>query len=324
MTRITTSTRGSRGLLGGTALAALLAACGSANLDPVVARAPADAASREDASGGGEGDTRPTDAALLRADAPPPVVLPPPDAAPPDAAPPDAGQRPPDGAILDDRPDQYLPLAVGNRWTYAVRELNRPVYQKINEVLAMEAVGGTGVSKDLIAFKVATRKLLADKTDLTVTWQAWEGSRLARYREDGYERAGGTATPTMVNLQSVYEPHRIRLDVAPMGKALATLPSWTETYRELVVPPGGNGAPQPCSPGTNCTRTEQWRIVGVDRRITVTLDGRPTELRALVVNKRGGAESDKTYWFVKGIGKVREVGGPTTGQIEELTSVSLR
>jgi hypothetical protein len=219
-------------------------------------------------------------------------------------------------------PRSFLPLAVGNRWTYKVLEPGSS-YEKTTEVVGREAVGGAGSARDEIAFKVATRRSTNGKTDLTISWQAWEGTRLVRYREVEYAAALGTREPTAVSSETAYEPHRLRLDLLPGGSPLEAAAPWIETFEERTSIPGRSPEVQPCAADGSCAKTERWAVVDVDRPITLTLDGSRTELRALVVARTGSGGSERLYWFVPGIGKVKEGGPPGASTIEELTSYTL-
>jgi hypothetical protein len=81
---------------------------------------------------------------------------------------------------------------------------------------------------------------------------------------------------------------------------------WVEAYRETKLPVG-------LTPTTTHS-TERWRVVAADEAVEVPAG----TFQALVVEKISGAAA-KRYWFVSGIGKVKETGTQT----EELTDYEL-
>ncbi|PTL81648.1 hypothetical protein [Vitiosangium sp. GDMCC 1.1324] len=188
-----------------------------------------------------------------------------------------------------------LPWKVGNRWTYRVTD-DGEVSEKETTVGELEPVGGTGPNRDVLANKVVTRKGTADKT---VSWQAVSGSRLVRYREQSFR-----ANTDTVETEDSWAPAKLHVDEAPEHAAVGA--SWLESYEETELETGEQ-------PSTETVR-EQWTVIADDETVTVPAG----TLRALVLRKSGTSKT-KTYWFVRGIGKVKETGGQT----EELVSYEL-
>jgi hypothetical protein len=189
-----------------------------------------------------------------------------------------------------------FPWAEGNTWTYLVTKADGTTSTKTNTVGAQEPVGGTGPNKDTLAFKAIALK--DDGNDKTESWQGVVGNRLVRYREIGY--AAGTDTP---NEEVYWEPNKPRADWSAEHTVAGAI--WSETYNEYIDQMDGNGF-------FGTTETDVWRVDGVDQTVTVpagTFDN-------AVVVARVSDGSEKSYWFVPGVGKVREEGG----QIEELVS----
>jgi hypothetical protein len=83
---------------------------------------------------------------------------------------------------------------------------------------------------------------------------------------------------------------------------------WVEEYQETKAPVGAAAE-------TKTTR-DVWNVDGVNQTVTVPAG---TFTNAIVLIKSGGS-SQKTYWYVPGVGKVKETGGQT----EELTAYTVK
>jgi hypothetical protein len=203
------------------------------------------------------------------------------DESPGDAA--DAGQG--DGAPLDQR---YLPLAPGATWQWDVTD-NDPVepdppYVKTSTVGALEDVGGAKAGQ--MAYKVTT----VGDDGTTVSWQELSASAVRRHREQTFD-----LNNTLISDQ-VFNPHKLRID--ERSDRIVAGATWTETYTEVE-----NGGP-------SLPKVEQWTVLGVDVPCTT---GSGETLSCLQVRRNGEDEGDsvKTYWFARGVGKVREEGKKT-------------
>jgi hypothetical protein len=192
--------------------------------------------------------------------------------------------------------ERHLPLATGRTWTWTVTPpAPAAAYDKVQTVGALEDVGGTKAG--VMAFRVET---LGDD-HRTVSWQEDTGQAVRRHKEETYAPGPGGA------LQStqVYVAYKLRLDEA--GDRIGMGDSYTESYTETESDPGT---------GTMKTtaKVETWTVEAVDEMVTV-----PAGTFPCVRIKRMGDEAGdavKTYWFAKGVGKVKEVGSST----EELKS----
>lgn len=220
-----------------------------------------------------------------------------------DAAPSDTDAGPgtePDSGAVDAGPDveptlsSLLPWKVGNTWTYKVTDKGI-VSDKKTTIEAEEVIGGTGPHKDDKAYKVVTLK--ADMTDQTVSWQAVLGDLVVRYREQSFDMAGGT-----VELEEHWDPYKLHID----GTAEHTVAGavWTQGYKETKIPAVGVA--------TTVDSSDKWAVDQLDATVEVPA-GRFEH--AVVFTKAGGGDV-KTYWYVRGVGKVKETGGQT----EELES----
>ena len=194
---------------------------------------------------------------------------------------------------------RYLPLKVGATWTYRVTNPAAPgsaATVKTSRVEAHELVGD--LKPAVSAFRVLTIKAGGGST---VSWQEVRGLRVVRHRERSLDGRG------MLQLDEWYLPEKLRLDEAP-GR-LAAGATWTESYRETQMAPG--------VPNTTVMPTDQW-TVEPQETITVPAGSFPClKLRRRALG--GTATADKTYWFARGVGKVKETGG----QSEELVSYSI-
>lgn len=189
-----------------------------------------------------------------------------------------------------------LPWKEGNTWTYKVTDGDGGVTTKTTTILPLEPVGGTGPSKDLMANKVVTEK--ADGADETQSWQAFVGDKVVRYRELSFDSKGGA-----VELEEFWQPYKLRVD-----ETKTSVGTWNETFTETKIETGY----EPLSG----ERTDVWEVWKVNERVTVpagTFD-------AVVFRRTNAQNSTKVYWFVRGVGKVKETGG----QMEELVSYELK
>lgn len=185
-----------------------------------------------------------------------------------------------------------LPWKVGNKWTYRVTEDGMPS-QKVTTIEAQEAVGGTGPHAGKMAFKVVTKK---GANDQTVSWQAPEGQKIVRYREQSFSASNGA-----LELEEHWDPYKLHIDGSADKMKLTNKP-WTEEYKETKLPVGGMPA--------TANAMDFWIVVSECEKVVVG----DKSFNALKLSKTGG--DTKYYWYVPGIGKVKETGGQT----EELLS----
>jgi hypothetical protein len=154
--------------------------------------------------------------------------------------------------------------------------------------MADEKVGGSGPHAEDVAFKVVTRK---GEQDQTVSWQALQGDAVVRYREQSFHAATGE-----LELEEHWDPYKLHFD----GSAEHTMAggSWLEAYEETKIPAD---APEETHP-----EHERWTVDSPEEEVEVPAG----TFRAVVVVKAGGGDP-KTYWYVRGVGKVKETGGQT-------------
>lgn len=204
----------------------------------------------------------------------------------------------PTDAARDEQPipsaTALLPWGVGNRWVYKVTE-DGEVSQKETVVGELEAVGGTGPNRDVQAHRVTTSKSSGAKT---VSWQKVVDARLVRYREQSLRASDGA-----VKDEQVWEPPKLHVDETAEHAVVGA--TWLESSEETNLKDGKT---------TAATVRDRWTVVAEAESVTV-----PAGTFQAVVLQKAGSGTPKTYWFVRGIGKVKETGGQT----EELVSYDI-
>src|SRR5678816_1203101 len=189
------------------------------------------------------------------------------------------------------------PWKTGNKWTYAVND-EGVVSMKETTIGAMEPVGGMGPNKDVQAFKVVTAKGAMDQT---ISWQAPMGDDVVRYREQSFSASTGE-----LELEEHWDPYKLHIDGTAAHRVGGV--TWLMIYQETKLPVGG-------TPETHEAH-DRWTILSACESVTVPA-GTFTAVSIQKVSATGG--SAKTYWYMPGVGKVKESGG----QLEELVSSSL-
>lgn len=188
---------------------------------------------------------------------------------------------------------RYLGLEAGRSWTYKVTDtVTHVVEMKTQTVGALETLAIHGGAS---AFKLTTTKP-GGSTD---SWQEDTGTEIRRHAEN--DNSGGTTTTEQ------YDPFRIRVDEAPAH--IMDGATFTTNYTEVVSANGG--------PATSTAKSESWSVVAAEEMVDVPA-GTFCALHVHRTSMLGGTVgSTKDFWFVRGVGKVKEVGD---GQTEELTT----
>ena len=198
-------------------------------------------------------------------------------------------------AVVDmpkvDSNGSLFPIKTGNSWTFRTTK-GTETGEKIQTVGELQKVGGEGPMSAAMAYLMVTTK--DDRMDKTESWQAEVDGKIVRYRERSYAAADG-----QLELEEHWDPYKLRID----GTQLAVGATYTEEYSETKLMVGA--AP------VTATSSDTWRVVAVDEMVTV-----PAGTFSAVVIEKVGGTSTKRYWFVRGIGKVKEQSGT---QLEELT-----
>jgi hypothetical protein len=212
----------------------------------------------------------------------------------------------PDAGNTTDGLNPYLPLAVGNWWTYKVTDNDGVTIEKTTTVVEEQKVGGSGPNADLDAVFVRTTKTNSETEDKTESWQGtveFEEGQFAtvRYREIAYHAANG-----MKELEEHWDPYKLRADnfhVSEDGP-------WTENYTETKL------FEDPKTPDIlDQDHYDVWSVQANETSITVPASTEPiTNARQFIRKATDPSDPDKLYWFVPDIGKVQETGS----QVEQL------
>jgi hypothetical protein len=228
----------------------------------------------------------------------------------------DAGGQATDGGAGDTAVgalEPYFPVAVGNSWTYRVQPVGAPMYMKVQTMERMEPVGGNGPNATKMAIYTVTKKMAGALQDQTVSWQGLEegmgGAKMVvRYREQAFQAGSMT-----VNAEYVYQPYQLRLDESPanLAEGVTRMQSYTQSKTE----------PGLLSPLVT-QQTDNWIIESTGETVTVPAG---TFSNCLRFKKYGNIEdSGKTFWYCRGVGKVKEQPPATMGQLEELAAYTVK
>jgi len=217
----------------------------------------------------------------------------------------------------------FLPLAVGNQWTYQVTDSDGTKTLKVQGVTAPAVVGGTGPNKEAMAFRLVTGSRFND-TNGDVSFQAVVGKRVVRFREESIGASSGN-----LKKEQYWDPSKLRVDDSAEHTALGA--QWPENFIEYTVDKakadgaaGGAGGTGVDDGGDRPLVTtsepvmEMWSVVGVNESVTV-----PGGTFTTIKLKRTSlaSASVRYFWFARGIGKVKEAGELGSGdQLEELSS----
>lgn len=195
----------------------------------------------------------------------------------------------PDAGGVDAGPPSLLPAKVGNQWTYRVTTGAGAVRTKV------QSITGT-VSIDGRAGLVFLSDL--DRNRETTSQQFVDGTMHFRASEIEY-RDG------LVHRRIEYDPPSLRVDSGRTAVGTRFTDSHTKSTYDA------NGVLLEVEP-----RAHEF-IVEAENELLEVAAGSFKCVR--IRRSRSGTESEKTYWYAPGVGKVKEVGGQT----EELTSYSV-
>ncbi|MBA3818018.1 MAG: hypothetical protein H0X17_03955 [Deltaproteobacteria bacterium] len=196
----------------------------------------------------------------------------------------------PDAPVLEcPTTGRYFELQPGTRWTYRVVDDGR-TSTKAQLVGEIEDVGGAKAG--VRAHRLTTTRSGGE----VVSWQEDRGDVIVRHRE--LDMAGDRHT------DESYTPHRTRVDETEAHTAVGA--TWTESYTETITDAEGT---------TVTPKTETWLVEAVDEVLVVPAGAFCTLRVRRTSTSDGGSGSVKTYWFARGVGKVKEA---ATNQVEEL------
>jgi hypothetical protein len=184
---------------------------------------------------------------------------------------------------------RYLPLKVNSTWMYKVTDpATLVVATKTHKVEALELVGG--MKPTVMAFRVRESTVGAGSS---LSWQEDRTTSIVRHREQTIDAAG------VIKREEWYGPYRLRVDESAAHTVKGA--TWMETYNETQIPMG--------MPAVTTPRIDTWAVEATDEVVTVPAG----TFRCLRVHRVGQMTAtgivDKTYWFARGVGKVKEIGG---------------
>ena len=189
----------------------------------------------------------------------------------------------------------YQPLTVGTTWTYHVDDQG-VVYDKQSAVEAFEDMGG--MAAGTMGFRV--RETI--KASIQMTWYETTATDVRRHHDTLADDTGRMLSDEW------YAPYLLRVDESP--DHLQAGASWTINYTKTKTTSS--------KPTATSNQSESWTVDGVDL-VTAVPAG---TFNALKVTRTDPADgSTKTQWFVRGVGKVRELTG--AGHKEELTAYTI-
>jgi hypothetical protein len=209
-------------------------------------------------------------------------------------------------------PPSYLPLAVGNSWTYRVEHPKDGTFTKVNRVEKMDEIP-FGPRKGTPAFLLVTTKVggtngVDDRTD---SWQLPDGSHVLRFAERSYKNVAGT-----VNEEIYWMPSKLRVDGTAAHTTAGAI--WEERYAEFTAMQSGIRLITPLK----FDEVDTWTVEAADETVTVDAG---TFSKCVRLKKAGSStDAGKTYWYCLGVGKVKELGRAGSGQNEYLTTYTLK
>lgn len=199
------------------------------------------------------------------------------------------------GVVPPAETGSYQPLVVNATWTYQVNDRG-VMYEETNVVEALEDMGG--VKAGVMAFRM--RETLPNETQLT--WYQVSGALVLRHHEQALDAAGAMKS------ESWFAPHRLRFDAT--AEHVANGATWEATFTENHT--------SRSKPPAQTMKTETWRILAAEEAITVPA-GTFSAIKISRTDQTDG--SIKTFWFARGVGKIKEV--TETGHTEELSRYTI-
>jgi hypothetical protein len=190
---------------------------------------------------------------------------------------------------------RYEPLAVGATWTYHVND-SGVTFDKITTVDAFEDIGDKKAG--IMGYRVREQF----PTEIQLTWYEVQGLVVVRHHEQALDTMG------VMKSEDWYTPSRLRVDETP--EHLVSGVSWTVSFADDHFSLN--------KPRSMTAKTDSIKVQGVDETVTVPA-GTYKALHIIRVDTSDA--STKNYWFVRGIGKVKEV--TSGGHTEDLASFNI-
>jgi hypothetical protein len=212
-----------------------------------------------------------------------------------DATTPDAGDD--TACAAADAPDlsaRYYPWKVGTVWTNL---LTNPLTgdTEVNDttVDAYEAIGHGHPGQ--CGFRVSGEKLFGN----TISWNGYEGDIGVRYAQEDFDISGAQTS------EQDNAPYRLKMDETPAH--MTAYATYTESFDETTIDASGT---------VTRAKSENWTVISTSESVTVPA-GTYDALHLRRVNPDGNKTKD--FWFVAGVGKVKEVGGEQNQELMSYT-----
>jgi hypothetical protein len=189
----------------------------------------------------------------------------------------------------------YQPLTVGSTWTYKVDDQGFK-YDKTSTVESVEDMGGAKAGT--MGYRVSENVKAAKQ----LTWYEQIGTEVRRHHDQFFDDQNQMLSDEW------YAPFMLRVDEAPAHMTQGA--TWSLDFV--------NTKTTSSKPTAMLNHTETWVVDGVDVVVGVPA-GSFYSLQVTRTDVGDGAV--KTMWFVKGVGKVKEL--TNAGHLEELSSYTI-
>ncbi len=190
-------------------------------------------------------------------------------------------------------PLDLFPLAIGNTWSYDIKEGTTSIGEKTQTVLELT----THASFDGQAFRLETVK---PSTNRTISYQRKDGADTIRFREDHYK---GSELKT----SETYTPFKLRVSNDMLTVGVERSASFIEQNFD------GDGKLT-----NEIPKDEEWKVMAIE---SITVPAGTFDNAVRVQRTRTITNLVKTYWFVPGVGKIKEI---AANQTEELTGYTVK
>src|SRR6266545_7144537 len=211
----------------------------------------------------------------------------------------------------------YEPMSLGASWTYNPSEVGDGGVGTVSgtKVVTVEASEPVPTRAGITAWRIHTNVPGAEDQ---LTWQSETATAIVRYRDEiyvpGAPRMCMLPTATGCIESDTYGPSKLRIDTT--AAHLATGATYDESYTETASTPGTS----PTMPDVSTSsKPFAWKVISGAESITVPA-GTYTAVHLQKANGNSGA-IDKDYWFVLGVGKVKETS--SAGRVELLSSFNI-
>lgn len=187
------------------------------------------------------------------------------------------GSEPP---VVPPGASDLIPLAVGNEWTYRLTSSSGTVSTKVQTITSTASVDG------MIAYRIETAR---NNEKGTISLQRIEDGRLKRISEE-------TTEAGVVTERFTYRPAMVRID----STKVADGDVYVDRHDKVQIDEAGNDLLVE-------SKVHTFTVEAATELVTVPAG----TFECVRVRRDLEGGSSKTYWYAKGVGKVKEVGGQT-------------